>query len=188
MTRAAGRLVLAVVRRVPWWAWVLAVVVGTTVADGRRSAPSATIVGIGGAVLIIGALVHVVTRRSSVVADWQQVEREAAAWLRSIGCRDVRLTSAGADGGVDILTREWAVQVKHRSSRTGRPAVQQIVGAALAVDRAPAVVSTSGFTAPAIEFADQHQVALVELDDRGRGHRVNPPARRLGTRRARFLR
>lgn len=165
------------------------VVVGAALAVAAfRTFGSWVVAGVLGAVLVLGALAWLVRRGSRpLIGDWRDAERLAAGWLRSSGCRRVELTSAGADGGIDVLTAEWAVQVKHRSAPTGRPAVQQIIGAALAVDRRPAIVSTSGFTAPAIDFADDHDVALVELDSKARGRRVNASARDIGRRRrARF--
>lgn len=141
----------------------------------------ATVVGIVGAIGVVLLLVWFVRADRRVVdRDWQQVERDTATWLRTVGCRQVALTTAGADGGVDVLTSEWAVQVKHTERRVGRPAVQQIVGAALHVERRPAVVSTSGFTSPAVEYAVEHDVALVRLDDDGRGRPVTSAAREIG--------
>lgn len=147
-----------------------------------------TALGLGGALAVLVLVAWLVLARSrSSIVDWRDAEHRTATWLRSIGCRDVTLTADGADGGIDILTDRWAVQVKHRSARVGRPAVQQIVGAALAVERSPVVVSTSGFTGPALEFAADHDVALVELELDGRARPVNEPARALGRRRIRFL-
>lgn len=146
----------------------------------------AAIVGVLGAISVVVLLVWFVRAdRVSVRRDWQQVERDTAAWLRAAGCRQVAMTTAGADGGVDVLTSEWAVQVKHTERRVGRPAVQQIVGAALHVERRPAVVSTSGFTSPAVEYAVEHNVALVRLDDHGHGRPVTSAAREIGSERRR---
>ncbi len=144
----------------------------------------AAIAGVLGAIGVVLLLVWFVrSDRASVGRDWQQVERDTAAWLRNVGCRQVAMTTAGADGGVDVLTSEWAVQVKHTERRVGRPAVQQIVGAALHVERRPAVVSTSGFTSPAVEYAVEHDVALIRLDDDGRGRPVTSAAREIGDER-----
>ena len=98
------------------------------------------------------------------------------------------LTGGSADGGIDVITSRWAVQVKHADKRVGRPIAQQIVGASLAVGRHPAIVSTSGFTAPAIDYAADHHVALLELDLDGRVHRVNPAAHQVGKRPRRLSR
>lgn len=179
--RLLGRLA----RRVPRIAWAVLGLALVRLTDERWFWIA---LGISGALAVLALLAWIVRRdRQPELDDWRDAERLAAAWLRTAGCRKVEPTNAGADGGIDVLTADWAVQVKHRSARTGRPVVQQIVGAALAVDRRPAVVSTSGFTAPAIDYADAHDVALVELDDSGRARRVNVAAREIGLRhKARF--
>jgi hypothetical protein len=47
------------------------------------------------------------------IADWRDAEDAAAQWLHKAGCREVSLTGASADGGIDVITADWAVQVKH---------------------------------------------------------------------------
>lgn len=122
------------------------------------------------------------------IRDWQDAEVATARWLRRAGCRRVSLTGGSADGGIDVITAAWAIQVKHTSKRVGRPAVQQLVGAALSLDRAPALFSTSGFSAPAVEYATDHHVALFELDLDGSAHGINRSARRVGKRSRRLIR
>ncbi len=122
------------------------------------------------------------------IRDWRDAEIATARWLRRAGCRRVSMTGGSADGGIDVMTAEWAVQVKHTAKRVGRPAVQQLVGAALSVDRSPALFSTSGFSAPACNYALEHDVALFDLDLDGTAHGVNRPARRVGKRTRRLLR
>ena len=141
-----------------------------------------------GVVVAVLILMVVVRRRRRRIRDWRDAEDAAARWLRRAGCRRVALTGGSADGGLDVITAGWAVQVKHTSKRVGRPAVQQLVGAALAIDRAPALFSTSGFSKPGIEYADAHDVALLEMDLAGNATRLNRPARRVGTRTRRVLR
>jgi len=97
-------------------------------------------------------------------------------------------TGGSADGGIDVITARWAVQVKHTAKRVGRPAVQQLVGAALSLGRSPALFSTSGFSAPACDYALDHDVALFELDLDGSAHGINRPALRVGKRSRRLLR
>lgn len=170
---------------VPWWAWALV----AFAAIGALADLTLAVAGVVGAVAVL-VLLYVAVRhaRGRGEFDWRDAERATAQWLREVGCRKVELTSAGADGGIDVLTDSWAVQVKHTERRVGRPAIQQIVGAAMAVDRRPALVSSSGFSKPAVEFADEHEVALVELDDHGRGQPVNATARHIGDRPRRLLR
>lgn len=148
---------------------------------------SLALIGLAAAVIIVVVTLWLVLRRpSSPEPDWQRFERDSAAWLDRVGCRRVEPTGAGADGGIDVLTERWAVQVKATSNVAGRPVIQQTVAAAVAVDREPAVVSASGFSPQAIEAAALHQVALVDAST-GRFERVNALAHEIGLRRRRTL-
>lgn len=136
--------------------------------------------------IAVGAMLVVLWLRMRLkrprIRDWRDAEDAAADWLRKAGCREVGLTGGSADGGIDVVTANWAVQVKHTGKRVGRPVAQQVVGASLTLGRQPAVISTSGFTAPAVIYAAEHDVALLELDLNGQVHRVNPPAHLVGKR------
>jgi len=155
--------------------------------DFASAGSAIALVGLAAAVIIVAITVWLVFRRpGSVGPEWQRFEQDAAGWLDRVGCRRVELTGAGADGGIDVVTDRWAVQVKATSKVAGRPVVQQTVAAAAAVDREPAVVSASGFSPQAIEAADIHQVALVDAST-GRFERVNQLAHELGMRRHRTL-
>lgn len=171
-------------RLIPWWLR-LGVVAGVGFfiwqSDARTQVAAIVVVAIAGLAMIV----HRVRRPR--IRDWRDAETAAARWLRKAGCRRVSLTGGSADGGIDVITAEWAVQVKHTTKRVGRPAVQQLVGAALTLNRFPALFSTSGFSAPACAYASDHDVALFELDLDGRAHGINRPARRVGKRTRRLL-
>ena len=165
-------------------ALALLVAVGIVAARSERSVQL-----IAGAILVaVVILALLLRRRRRRIRDWRDAEYATARWLRRAGCRRVALTGGSADGGLDVITADWAVQVKHTAKRVGRPAVQQLVGASLAIDRSPALFSTSGFTKPGIEYADAHDVALLELDLAGNATRLNAASRRVGTRTRRLLR
>ena len=63
------------------------------------------------------------------ITSWQEAERNAARWMRHWGFGDARLTSSGADGGVDVRARAAVAQVKFEASQVGRPALQRLYGA-----------------------------------------------------------
>lgn len=160
------------------------VAAATRIEDPRDLLPVGAV-----ALLLAVALVWMGARlRRPRIRDWRDAEHGAALWLRKAGCREVSLTGGSADGGLDVVTANWAVQVKHTSKRVGRPVVQQVVGAALTLGLQPAVVSTGGFTSPAIAYADEHEVALLELDLDGRVYRCNQTAHRVGKRSGRAQR
>lgn len=161
---------------------VVVLAVAAAVAVSARAEDDRRLVVIGAvtaALLLVGLLLWL-RRRRTRISDWRDAEHAAARWLRKVGCRDVVMTEGSADGGIDVVTAGWAVQVKHTSKRVGRPVTQQIVGASLTLGRQAAVVSTSGFTAPAIDYAAEHNVALLELSLDGRVHRLNPASQHVG--------
>lgn len=83
--------------------------------------------------------------------------------LRDLGFRDARVTKQGADGGIDVTGRHVAAQVKWHAKPVGRPDLQRLVGAA-GTQRQLVFVSREGFSAPAVQYADQLNMALVSLD------------------------
>ena len=128
-------------RFVPWWLGVaLVAVVVAVVAAFAAQADQRTQVAMGIAASVVAALLIIRRVRRPRIRDWRDAETAAARWLRKAGCRRVSLTGGSADGGIDVVTAEWAVQVKHTTKRVGRPAVQQLVGAALTLDRLSGVV------------------------------------------------
>lgn len=171
-------------RFVPWWVRIafLLALLGIV----WQSDPRAQVAAVAVFSMIVLLLLARRLRRPRI-RGWQDAEVAAARWLRKAGCRRVSLTGGSADGGIDVVTAEWAVQVKHTTKRVGRPAVQQLVGAALTLDRSPALFSTSGFSAPACAYAIEHHVALFELDLHGRARGLNRQARRVGKRTRRLL-
>jgi len=172
-------------RWIPWWVWLTVIAVGGVVI-ARSPVRVQFAVAAAAAVLLMLGLVW--WARRPRIRDWRDAEAATARWLRRAGCRRVSMTGGSADGGIDVITADWAVQVKHTAKRVGRPAVQQLVGAALTLGRAPALFSTSGFSAPACEYAAEHQVALFELDTNGSATGINRPARKVGTRTRRLFR
>ncbi|MGY1782228.1 restriction endonuclease [Geodermatophilus sp. SYSU D01036] len=93
--------------------------------------------------------------------DWQQAERLAAAALRQFGFADAAVTTAGADGGLDVVARFAVAQVKYTTKPVGRPVLQQLQGAA--GGRAAVCFAYAGYSAQASAFADEHQIALFTV-------------------------
>lgn len=104
--------------------------------------------------------------------SWRQAELHVAAWAQAQGWPEVQVAGTGADGGVDVESRNAVVQVKMQSARVGRPVVQKIYGIGASRGKQPVAVSGSGFTATAIEWASEHGVVLYELDRHGAMRRI----------------
>ena len=94
--------------------------------------------------------------------------------LRRDGCRDARRVGGGGDLGADVkatdpLGRRWVIQCKHRrhgarGSAVGTPDLQVLNGTARPVHGADvAVIVTNGrVTAPAVDFAKQQRLHVVD--------------------------
>ena len=90
------------------------------------------------------------------------------------GCRDAQRVGGGGDLGpdvkaTDLLGRRWVIQCKHRrhgarGSAVGTPDLQVLNGAARPVHGADvAVIVTNGrVTAPAVDFAKQQRLHVVD--------------------------
>lgn len=120
----------------------------------------------------------VATATSPAVGSWQQAEEFAAWHMRSLGFDDARTTNAGRDAGVDVRARDAVAQVKYQTSAIGRPAVQQLRGAAHEIPWA-LFYAQSGYSDLAVVYADQSRVALFEYSDDGRVRAANVGARYL---------
>ena len=101
--------------------------------------------------------------------SWRAAEEDTARWLlgRSAG---VHLGSGSRDGGVDVNSNDYVVQVKRQKGNVGAPVVRQIHGVAAVSGKTGVVVSHgSGFTPEAIRFAQQAGVELYVAN--GSSHR-----------------
>ncbi len=107
--------------------------------------------------------------------DWQEAERRAADYLTQLGFITVEVQSGGSDGGVDVRVPGLVVaQVKATNSPVGRPVIQQIFGISKAEgDVIPIVFSLSGFSQTAIDWADEHHVALFIFSRSHKGYEIN---------------
>lgn len=109
--------------------------------------------------------------------DFHRAELNAARVMRSWGFLDAVATTGGADGGIDVRSSAALAQVKWRTGATGRPEIQQLVGAKGSGRQKLFFFSKSGYTRQAVEYADQMVVALFVIDAVGGVQAVNPSAR-----------
>lgn len=107
----------------------------------------------------------------------------AEAHLQSNGFIDAYVTRAGADEGLDVVGTGVAAQVKYQAQPVGRPAVQNLIGAAVNYPGARAVFyASSGYTASAVQYADAAGVALFRYDEMNNVSAVNDAAEMLAAR------
>lgn len=103
-----------------------------------------------------------------------QFEDAVRDLLRRDGCRDATRVGGGGDLGADVKAtdpygRRWVIQCKHRrnglaGSAVGTPDLQVLNGTARQVHGADvAVIVTNGrVTAPAVNFAEQQRLHVVD--------------------------
>ncbi|AZQ32260.1 restriction endonuclease [Streptomyces cyaneochromogenes] len=99
--------------------------------------------------------------------------------MRRDGCRDAARVGGGGDLGADVKAtdpygRRWVIQCKHRrsgarGSAVGTPDLQVLNGTARQVHGADvAVIVTNGrVTAPAVDFARQQRLHVVDRETLG---------------------
>ena len=97
----------------------------------------------------------------------QQYEDICAAYLKQVGFRDIRMTKASRDQGVDLLAKsgrlQYGIQCKYYSRTVGNKAVQEAyAGAAYYGCDAAVVMTNAAFSAPAKELAESNGVLLWE--------------------------
>ncbi|MFI2837548.1 restriction endonuclease [Mycolicibacterium sp. PDY-3] len=110
----------------------------------------------------------------------KQAEFNAAEWMRSVGYLDAVSPEHGADGGIDVRSTKALAQVKYRSSKAGRPEIQNLVGAR-GSDHTKALLffDLQGYSPQAVEYANQMSVGLYTYDQSGKVSAVNDAGRRL---------
>lgn len=91
----------------------------------------------------------------------------AAAAMRSMGFADAQETPVGPDGGVDVRSRRAIAQVKFRGAQTGRADVQRLVGARGREVLDLFFFTIAGYSARAVEYATEMDVALFTYDPTG---------------------
>lgn len=102
------------------------------------------------------------------ITTWQEAEENAAAAMRSWGIRDAKTTGGSTDGGIDITSLTHIAQVKYEAAQVGRPVLQQLHGArGSARDKGMVFFTGAGYSAPAVEFANEHGIALFVYDQQG---------------------
>ena len=100
--------------------------------------------------------------------SWPEFEQLVGEAYRRQGYSVTETGKAGPDGGVDVTLRKDGetvlVQCKHwRSQSIGVPIVRELLGAVTAASASRGIVVGSGkFTKPAVDFARENRIELVD--------------------------
>ena len=97
------------------------------------------------------------------IDSWRAAEDNAAAWMRWWGYKDAQVTPGGPDAGIDVQSTEALAQVKWEAAQTGTPALQRLVGARRSDHHKTLLFfSGAGYSTPAIDYADDMDIALFK--------------------------
>lgn len=115
-----------------------------------------------------------------IVNTPKDAELNAAEKMRIWGYLDAASPLHSADGGIDVRSTRALAQVKFRSSKAGRPEIQNLVGAA-AGDNSKALLffDFKGYSPQAVQYANQMGVGLYIYDQTGKVTPTNDAARRI---------
>lgn len=96
--------------------------------------------------------------------DDEKAEHLCARWLANLGEKDVSVTRAKSDGGVDIISSRCLAQVKNYKGSVGVAPVRELVGVASIDGRFPVFFTSGNYTNAAKQFAEQAKVYLFRYD------------------------
>jgi len=118
--------------------------------------------------------------KSRYITNDHEAEHMAADAMRMLGFSDAKVTPVGPDSGIDVRATGAIAQVKFRSAQTGRGDIQRLVGAR---GNQPTLellfFAAAGYSAHAIEYATELDVALFVFDPFGRLTSHSPAAEYL---------
>ncbi len=106
---------------------------------------------------------------------WRDYEKAAVAFLVNLGYSGVGAAAAGSDGGVDVwVTGILVGQVKAQQTKVGSPPLQQLYGIACKENVQGLFFSKSGYSKPAIQWANSVEMPLFNVSYRGDHFTVEP--------------
>jgi len=68
------------------------------------------------------------------------------------------------DGGIDVISDHYAIQVKHEMAKIGPSVVRETFGVATSLGKKAGVFAKSGFTKSAVDFANENGVTLLTYE------------------------
>lgn len=90
-----------------------------------------------------------------------EAEYYVADWMRHLGATDAIVTPARADGGIDVRSRFYAAQVKHRPTDfVSVESVRALIGAAALEKRTPLFFASGHYSRHVYDAAARGEVAL----------------------------
>lgn len=93
-------------------------------------------------------------------------EALVAAWMEHLGATRVRVTQVSGDGGIDVTSRGFIVQVKNLAASSAVPvsSIRDLAGVASVDGRRAAMFTSGGYSTGGISFANSARIALFRYD------------------------
>lgn len=89
---------------------------------------------------------------------WQAAEILACQWMRKNGYRGAEVTPPGADGGIDVESKDAIAQVKHHAAPVGLGEMQRLYGISVSTGKAALFFAASGYSPKALTWARRHRI------------------------------
>lgn len=93
-----------------------------------------------------------------------EFEHYCSEWMVFLGFREVKVSKASGDGGVDVFARGAVAQVKFYNTPIGVGPIRELLGASLDFASRPIFFSSMSYTQAALDFADRNGVSLFIVD------------------------
>ncbi|WP_425295526.1 MULTISPECIES: restriction endonuclease [Nocardia] len=114
------------------------------------------------------------------IKTFAQAEQNAARQMRALGYTDARVTPPGPDGGIDVLSSTAVAQVKWRGAQVSRPDLHRLYGARGGRHHLDMLFfAATNYSGPAIQYANEVDIALFVYFPTGELDPVNRSAQRL---------
>lgn len=99
-----------------------------------------------------------------LVKTFQEAEEYAASVMAALGFSKVQVSRMGSDEGIDVSSFEALAQVKMEGVKTSREKIQRLTGVCSVYKKDAIFFSLSGYSVPALEWAEKTSTACFEFD------------------------
>ena len=89
-------------------------------------------------------------------------EHLVAEWVSHLGQKNVYVTRQSGDGGYDVGSDDWVVQVKNYQGSVGVHEIRELIGTGLVDSREPVLFTSGSLTRDASDFAEQANLAVFK--------------------------
>lgn len=89
-----------------------------------------------------------------------EAEHYVCNYLLFLGASGAKVSQQSRDGGIDVESENFIVQVKHQHAPVGVKVVREMLGSSMATGKQPVIFAKTGYSSDAAVFAYEQGVAL----------------------------